>query len=71
MCSSQNFDTVLGAMSPANIGKLVEELPKLSFFSHIPVDALFHMLPNIVYVSTLLIQRPVPRFAGFMYSQVV
>jgi hypothetical protein len=46
-------------MSPANLGKLIEELPRLSFFSHIPVDALFHMLPNIVYTLSVTQKKEV------------
>jgi hypothetical protein len=53
MCSAQNFDAVLGAMSPDDMDKLMEELPRLEFFKHIPLDALFHMLPNIVYTLSV------------------
>lgn len=41
------------------MGKLIEALPRLSFFSHIPVDALFHMLPNIVYTLSVTQKKEV------------
>lgn len=37
----------------------MEELPRLSFFKHIPVDALFHMLPNVVYTLSVTQKKEV------------
>jgi hypothetical protein len=53
MCSMQNADAVLAAADPTMVNKLMEELPRLHFFNHLPVDAIAHLLPNIVYTLSV------------------
>jgi hypothetical protein len=53
MQSMVNADAVLAAADPAMVTKLMDELPRLRFFDHIPVEALAHMLPNIIYTLSV------------------
>jgi hypothetical protein len=53
MCSMQSADAVLAAADVGMVEKLMDELPRLHFFKHIPVEALTHMLPNIVYTLSV------------------
>jgi hypothetical protein len=53
MCSMQSADAVLAAADPEMVNKLMDELPRLHFFKHIPVEALAHLLPNIVYTLSV------------------
>lgn len=45
----QSADAVLSAMDKDSAAELRKIIPRLEFFSHIPDEALVHMLPNIVY----------------------
>lgn len=49
MNSMQSADAVLSAIDRDVAGDLRKIVPGLHFFSHIPDEALVHMLPNIVY----------------------
>jgi len=59
MNSMQNADAVLQGLSPSHIPYLKSLVPRLSFFDHLPDEALIHMLPNVVYGVSVTQKKPI------------
>lgn len=59
MNGMENAEAVLKGVSPSQIPYLKGILPRLSFFDHIPDTALAHMLPNIVYGTSVTQKKPI------------
>lgn len=59
MNGMQNADAVLKGVSPSQIPWLKQFLPHLRFFDHIPDTALAHMLPNIIYGTSVTQKKPI------------
>ena len=53
MCTMQNAEAVLQNCDLDIVNHFLESLPRFKFFEHIPVDALVHMIPNIVYTLSV------------------
>jgi hypothetical protein len=53
MCTMQSADAVLGNASTDTTSKLMDEIPHMHFFKHLPIDAITHLLPNIVYTLSV------------------
>lgn len=59
MNSMDNANAVLKGISPSHVPYLKELFPRLSFFSHLPDTAVAHMLPNIVYGTSITQKKPI------------
>lgn len=59
MNTMENADAVLKSVSPSHLPYLKELLPHLNFFNHLPDTAIAHMLPHIVYGTSVTQKKPI------------
>lgn len=59
MNSMDSASAVLKGISPGHIPYLKSILPRLSFFNHLPDAAVAHMLPDIVYGTSITQKKPI------------
>lgn len=59
MNTMENASAVLKGVSPSHMPYLKELFPHLQFFNHLPDTAIAHMLPNIVYGTSVTQKKPI------------
>ena len=60
MNSMQSADAVLSSVDTDMVSELRKIIPRLHHFSHIPDEALVHLLPNIVYGVSITQKKKLP-----------